>query len=705
MPINHTNLLSGRALVVDYGNLSADRNQFLALGEAEPNLGPGAANAVLTLGTNNARVFTNALSLTSVVATGNVTGGNILTDGNVSALGNVTGTYFLGNGSQLTGLTATTGNITFSNTTISTNIFDANIILAPTGNGVVAIANIDGGATGIQLGSNTAGQLVSNALILTTATSVTNSIAELNQVLGKLVPIAPLNFPAAQSLAITGLSTYRMANITQINNTANSLTVSAGATVTNIIRAATYATNTIATAGPGDSGTITAYRNNTGVGNVTLNAAATPSANGTYGGNLVISSNQDYHSSNAAIAPGFWYVFSAAISGSSAPGGWNDVTIVDTAAGATNVPSWYYDNSAPGTPGFTSLSITAPGSPTLTYSSTVPHYTNTNVFTIGFNANRLSGNTYPVSDTFVTGSAGGAFGAPGSVTYQSSSLGTNILPANANATVSTTSTIVSGFGSSSTGPSVSVNNSFATGTQAFTGTLANIVQYKTGNVSSLTFLDEGNIFIGSTIGSGSGTAFRIVNPGSSNTPVYTGSEAAFNSQTGPLQTYDSTVVANVLKHDQTNYATGYLPAGPNLSVGRGAAQYFTFKFVRTSTSKFDIKLTGTIGGLWVALPGSVFDTFDGVNGPTSTLNGWLNMAIPYGGSGIPGADTGVGGNGSDGCSLGGAVPLNTPITATGYTCTFGTVSSTSTATNEIYVRIRLTAGQSVTSLSLQTASN
>jgi hypothetical protein len=51
------------------------------------------------------------------------------------------------------------------------------------------------------------------------------------------------------------------------------------------------------------------------------------------------------------------------------------------------------------------------------------------------------------------------------------------------------------------------------------------------------------------------------------------------------------------------------------------------------------------------------------------------------------------------------VTLNTSVTAHRKTCTFGTVSSSSTATNEIYVRIKLTSGQTVSALSLQTASN
>ena len=70
-----------------------------------------------------------------------------------------------------------------------------------------------------------------------------------------------------------------------------------------------------------------------------------------------------------------------------------------------------------------------------------------------------------------------------------------------------------------------------------------------------------------------------------------------------------------------------------------------------------------------------------------------------------GANTGAGGNGSNGCALGGVAPLNSAQTNKAITATFGTVSSSSTATNEIYVCIKLTSGQSITAFSLLAASN
>ena len=48
----------------------------------------------------------NLITSGLITATGNVTGGNIRTVGLISATGNVTGNYFVGNGSQLTGLVA-----------------------------------------------------------------------------------------------------------------------------------------------------------------------------------------------------------------------------------------------------------------------------------------------------------------------------------------------------------------------------------------------------------------------------------------------------------------------------------------------------------------------------------------------------------------------------------------------------------------------
>jgi hypothetical protein len=691
----------------------------------------GASNVSIPLANGNVNLVANGN--TTLVVT--ELGANISGYANVS--GNVNASFFIGNGSQLTGVSAASSSELAngtSNVTIPTangpiifaangvanimNVSDtgtviqnlltvadgnittesnANLVLDPNGTGVVVIANTSGGATAIQLGDPTQGNLVSNAVTLANSSSVSNAIAQLNTVLGKLVPPSPPNFPASTTIAIASVATYRMSNYVQTDNTPGAnKSVAGGTTVSTVRRASSYSTNAVANAGPGDSGTISVRLNGSSAGSRALTTAL--DGNGTYS-NLVITNNFDYRNVNANIQAGFWSVFTSQAVGTVTEG-WNEVYIADSATSNTNTANWFYDSSTPGTPTFSSLTITPPGSPSYTYSSTIPNYNNTNQFTITADVNRLSGNMYPTSDTFVTGTAGGAFAAPAGVTYTAASVTTplaqNLYVSSGNASISTTSTIISGFGSSSTGPTLSSNNSYNVGTAALTATLAANVLYKTGTVSSASVIEEANVFVGSTIGSGSGLAFRIINPGSGNTPAFTGSEAAFNSQSSTLQTYDATVITNTLKHDQTNYSTGYLPAGPNLSSGRSGTQYFTFKIIRTSVSKFDIKWSGTIAGLWVALPGSAIDT-------SSTLNGWLDLSIAYAGAGQPGA--GTGGNGSNGASLGGVAPLNAAQTNKAITATFGTVSSSSATNNEIYIRIALTSGQSVTALSLQTASN
>ena len=92
------------------------------------------------------------------------------------------------------------------------------------------------------------------------------------------------------------------------------------------------------------------------------------------------------------------------------------------------------------------------------------------------------------------------------------------------------------------------------------------------------------------------------------------------------------------------------------------------------------------------MPGSTIDT------TAAPTNGWLNMAAAYAGSGVPG--TGTGGNGSAGCSTGGAATLNSSGT---YNVTFtpGTVTSVS----NIYIRVKLTSGQSLTALSIANPTN
>lgn len=672
---------------------------------------PGGSNTAIQFNDDESfggsAAFTFDKDTANLDLTGNITVSTGIITGDGAGISNIAAGNIIGldlssisNGTSNVNIATSGGNVTVG---VAGNA--AIMTVTGTGSNIAGTLNVSGivtvpstsGAIDIALGTPTQGNLTSNALTLTTASSVSNSIAQLNQVLGKLVPSSPPAFPASQTLAVDSLSTYRMTDFTQTDNTGTGgKSVAGGTTVTKVRRSSTYTTNAITNAGPGDSGTITLELNGVAAGSRTLTTSL--DGNGTYS-NLIISNNVDYNAVDSNVAAGFWSVFTADSAGSSIPAGWNEVQITDSAASDTNTPDWYYDSSSPGTPQFSAVTFTADATPTLEYSSTVPHYTNATTWEVDFNVNRLSGDMYPTSDTFATGSSGGAFSSPASRSYAQASITTpltqNLYVASGSTAVSTTSSIISGFGSSSGGPSVSVTNSYASGTQTFSP--SGTVLYKTGTTSSSSRIEEANVYIGSTIGSGSGLASRIANPGSTDNPTFTASATLFDSENGPLQTYDATVVADSLAHNVTDYSTGYFPAGPDLSA-QGASQYFTFRFIRTSVSKFDVKFSGTIAGLWIALPGSAIDS-------TSSSNGWLDMSTAYAGSGIPGANIGAGGNGSDGCATGGTVTTGSSVSNESTTATFGTVSSSSTATNEIYVRIKLTSGQSVSALSLESASN
>ena len=511
----------------------------------------------------------------------------------------------------------------------------------------------------------------------------------LNEVLGKLVPAQPPTFPNATTMAVQSLApagALRITNFTQTDNTATGgKQTTAGTSLSNYIRTAAYTTNMIANVGPGYDGTVTAVKNGVATGSKAIVEGTTNG--GTYG-DLVISNNVDY-GTVTSTALLFWYSFNAKAAGTVTQG-WNEVYLNDT-LGTSNssTATWYYDASTPGTPVVTQTSFTAPtaNATTTTSTSGIPHYNSNAQFTIVGTANKLSGDFYPATDTFLTGTAAGQFQAPVSLTYTGASVTTplarNLYVASGNTSFTTTANVANVTGSSSTGPTITVNNGYATGSLAFNpgATILSL------NAADTTKPNENNIPVGITAGTGDTFAVRAGGLAGTDTPS-TGSVAAWTSASA-LTSTDATVVGGTIKQDQTNYSTGYLPVGPNLST-QAATQYITFRIKRGAVSKFDISLTGKISGCWVSIPGSTIDT------TAVGTNGWIDMSVAYAGAGKPG--NGTGGNGSNGCALAGTMTLNS-LTTQSKTATFGTESSTNSTNNYIYVRFKLATGDSITALS------
>src|SRR6056300_62921 len=182
------------------------------------------------------------------------------------------------------------------------------------------------------------------------------------------------------------------------------------------------------------------------------------------------------------------------------------------------------------------------------------------------------------------------------------------------------------------------------------------------------------------------------------TNFYTSSLFSESADPGVEGTKEATIRLGVLKYDVTDYSSGYLPVGPDRSSDTGT-QYFTFAFRRSNMANFDINITSTgIAGLWIAAPGTQIDDASG-------LNGWLDASAQYAGAGVPGSDTGNGGNGSNGCASTGVDVIATSTSLSGgYTMTLGSENMSNATGNVVLVRIALTSGQSVTALSIGVAS-
>ena len=245
----------------------------------------------------------------------------------------------------------------------------------------------------------------------------------------------------------------------------------------------------------------------------------------------------------------------------------------------------------------------------------------------------------------------------------------------------------------------------ANGTGSYSESSTKIQVY----TSSLLTLDNeaGGITVADSLGAGfDDDAVRISGFGSlsSDTPsLYDSSNAnyytdsAWSGAVTVAGTNEAISRFGTIKHFTTDLSSGYLPAGPDLETGRdgGEAQYYTFAFRRTTMANFNLTMSGKVSGMFIAAPGTAIDSASG-------LNGWLDCSLTYGGSGVPGSDTGNGGNGSNGCAFnsGDRVIDDTTYSNQEFTFTLGTENATNATGNNILVRIKLNSGDSITALSI-----
>jgi len=581
------------------------------------------------------------------------------------------------------------------------------------------------GSIGAVIDHDYAGESTGNKTLSLTSTGTpditTQTDAESLTIALKAVPSAPASL-SAKSITLSDAyqgTAPRLAHGFTDNSTSNPLSASADLTTTTARR---YTSGTIDTSVVNDSyngaaGTLTASVNGSGDGAKTFSASLNETGTFT---SLVISQQVDYHDIDASYPSDFYQVFDAkitkAISGYTV--GVNDERLEHSTTGNTNYVSVVKDDLT-ASPSFGSVGSLAEGTAgTKRFISGIPYYNSGSptVNLTGMTINDLVGQAYTNQSNIVEVDSG------------TNAEGTSSNASNANdytyANIDGATTMLNGGV-----PKVNIGTSsaYAIGSLSVPITSSSVrtietIKARARNVNGISSYSELStklqvhtaeqsgiseiaIVVSDSLGAGfddDGVRVFDFSAATTDTPsynsatnFYTNSVYTESADPGVAGTKEATIRLGVLKHDTTDYSTGYLPAGPDRS-GDTGTQYFTFAFRRTTTANFDINITSSSGiaGLWYAAPGTVLDD-------SSALNGWIEGTSQYAGVGNPGTDTGNGGNGLAGGAFTGAdvIPTGSSLSG-GYTMTLGTANLSNATGNVCLVRIALTSGQSITALSI-----
>jgi hypothetical protein len=537
---------------------------------------------------------------------------------------------------------------------------------------------------GDQVIGTPSGGFLPGAVGIETSDFTKDSVNEINFILGKLIPKPPDNIDNAP-FTLTGLTGLGRlcSGFSPINNAVGYVTPNAGTqysrNVTNFV-----SSNTITEYGPGDAGTVVGYINSVGVGTTTLSPG---SNNGLYGALRILNDKDAFFSTrNPGITSQFYEVYDARLENVPCPNGFN-IAFIEQNGKQTQKPFWYEDPSTVGPPILTSSTPTPPSSPSLLYSSGVPHYTesSSNQFYYVITCENATGDMYTQSIFLTSSGQTTAFQNGGSKGYTNFAGGVTPPVRNFGVGVGVTcliSQIPRDLHFTATTDTQKFSTYTATTPYGTATVLATITQAVNimGNTAITNKMDEDNILI-SSLGTGSGNARRVSAgaSGDNPTPAYT----SWNPFT-TVALYESVVRGGVLRHDVEDYSNGsWLPLGPNYSSGRSGSQYFQLEIIRSQVSQFLITVSGSYSGCWVCMPDNP-DWMASLSG----VNGWANMFQSYRGAGIPSSA-------EPGCASG-AVMNGSSGT---FTCVFGTESSSNDSNNRILIRWKLNSNQSINTMS------
>ena len=591
---------------------------------------------------------------------------------------------------------------------------------ASANNTVAGLTSVQHDFTGITPGNYQLDFTATGTPDITSQTDSANLTFQVNA-----VPSAPSGL-SSKTITLTdaaqGIDPKLVSNFTDNSGTSP---LSAGASL-ETTTARRYTSGTIDTsvaqnAYNGLSGTATAVVNGSTDGSKAFSTSL--NENGTFD-SLVISGQQDANDSisSSTYPTGFFQTFDAKITKpfTEYSTGVNDQRIEHNATGNTNYVTVICDDltSVP-TIDLASATLTESTAGSYRYISGIPYY-NTGSPTLALSGASLSnwiGQAYRDTNNVLEIANGTNLESTSGATISTQYKGYADLEAISYLTAGVPSANT-GFGSayaladqtisitSSSRQSVETlkfkaNN--VNGSSSYTELANTAVQVHTATPTGVL---ENSIPVADSLGNGVLTAdgIRIADfiSSTTDTPAITGStnytSTPFTGAISVSGTQEATVRWGTLEHNTINYSTGFLPVGPDRSADTGT-QYFTFAFQRQVVANFDISINSTgIAGLWIAAPGTGVDSASG-------LSGWLDCTSQYAGAGIPGSDTGNGGNGSNGCALTGAdvVPTGSSINSA-YTMTLGSENMSNATNNVVLVRVALASSKQITSISIGEAS-
>tara|TARA_B100001964_G_scaffold136488_1_gene150661 strand:- start:31850 stop:37030 length:5181 start_codon:yes stop_codon:yes gene_type:complete len=566
------------------------------------------------------------------------------------------------------------------------------------------------------------------------ATSTTDSVkTRTNYITIKPAPSAPVGLTG---YTINIPTSYHQGTSPKIcaNTTDNTVGSSAPTGGTDVVRVETQTITTEEQSGwanefPSNgtySGTLTAHVNESVADNGQVeftgaNKVARYDDTGSVDANglLEVTQEQDANAFDSDTYPDNFYkqykskahVTSALISA-----GYNTIQLKHTDTTTSDKVGFVYDDMQDN-PTIAAFGTVAEGTGTYRVMSGVKFYKTGATLTItGLQISKLTGRTYRNTTTPLT-VAPDAGTAIASQTYSYVDLGLNAVPdQNVGVSSALTSALLTvNVNGSSKGTAGTIKSSAinVNGGSAEVSDTTNLMYW-----FSSPSLDENAIPLNITMGgavSGATVCKRVKYAWPTTNaaaPDYSGNASSdfytaypWNSTTDTLMnTYEAGCFLDAIQHTITDYSTGFLPAGDNLSTGTdrnsSTTQYFTFAFKRTGLSKMGIKISGEVTSLHIAIPGYDTDT-------TSSINGWLDCSINYGGAEFPGANLSAGGNGSDGVRrLGGAsdqgsFAVNTALTDAYANLDLGTANTGSAPNPTVLVRFGVASGKSVTAVSIE----